>query len=223
MEVIPASRKLLKLPPSSLRRLKKFEPACSGIVIHLGVDRVYDCLAHHNFFFSGNQRKHFETVFQRHQLPDDPTLYVVAPARSDSRVAPAGCDNIKVLPHIPWINEEHPCSIEDYQALKERVLDKLERMGMKDLRRHVVVEHFWTPYDIQSLYASNGGSIYGVVSDLWKNQAFKAPKQSREFDNLLFVGGSVNPGGGMPMVTLCGQLASDIILKKMDAAKEKVD
>lgn len=217
MEVIPACKKLLKRPAESLRRLKKFEPACSGIVIHLGVDRTYDCLAHHNFFFSGNQCKHFETVFRKHQLPDDPTLYVVAPARTDNAVAPAGCDNIKVLPHIPWIDDNNPCSPEDYVALKERVLDKLERMGLQNLRRHIIVEHFWTPYDIQSLYASNGGAIYGVVSDLWKNLAFKAPKQSRDFDNLLFAGGSVNPGGGMPMVTLCGQLASDIIIKKIHA------
>ncbi|NLF93777.1 MAG: phytoene desaturase [Oligosphaeraceae bacterium] len=215
MEVIPAYKKLLPLPPSSWRRLQKYEPACSGIVIHLGVDRIYERLAHHNFFYSGNQRKHFDTVFRQHQLPDDPTLYVVAPARSDRTVAPPGCDNIKILPHIPWINDELPCPAEDYLALKERVLDKLERMGLQDLRKHIVLEHFWTPVDIRSLYASNGGAIYGVVSDIWKNLAFKAPKQCREFANLLFVGGSVNPGGGMPMVTLCGQLASDIILRNL--------
>ncbi len=215
MEVLPAYKKLLKMPPAACRRLKKYEPACSGIVIHLGVDRIYDCLAHHNFFFSRNQRKHFDTVFRKHEIPDDPTLYVVAPARSDQSVAPPGHDNIKILPHIPWINEEMPCPVEAYHALKDRVLDKLERMGLANLRRHVVVEHFWTPVDIQAMYGSNGGAIYGVVSDIWKNQAFKAPKQSREFANLLFVGGSVNPGGGMPMVALCGQLASDIIIKKL--------
>ncbi len=214
MEVIPASRDLLRQPPEQLRRLRKFEPACSGIVIHLGVDRVYDCLAHHNFFYSANQTRHFDTVFRRHQLPDDPTLYVVAPSRTDPAVAPTGCDNIKILPHIPWIDDDHPLDHEDYVALKTRVLDKLERMGLTDLRRHVVVEDFWTPFDIRDRYYSNGGSIYGVVSDRWKNLAFKAPKRSPDFDNLLFVGGSVNPGGGMPMVVLSGQKACDIILNQ---------
>lgn len=211
MEVIPAYKKLLDLPPTALRRLQKFEPACSGIVIHLGVDRVYDSLAHHNFFFSRQQEKHFDTVFRRHQLPDDPTLYVVAPGRSNPAVAPSGCDNIKILPHIPWINADNPCTAADYEALKERVLDKVERMGLRDLRKHVVVEHVWTPMDIQRMYYSNAGAIYGVVSDQWKNFAFKAPKQCREYENLLFVGGSVNPGGGMPMVVLSGQLVSDMI------------
>ena len=53
--------------------------------------------------------------------------------------------------------------------------------------------------------ALNKGSIYGVVSDRFKNLAFKAPKQITKYPNLFFVGGTVNPGGGMPMVVLCGQ------------------
>ena len=73
------------------------------------------------------------------------------------------------------------------------------------LRKHVVFEHFWTPLDIREQYYSNKGSIYGVVSDRFKNLAFKAPKQSTKYPNLFFVGGTVNPGGGMPMVVLCGQ------------------
>ena len=85
------------------------------------------------------------------------------------------------------------------------MLDKLERMGLNDLRKHIVFEHFWTPLDIREQYYSNKGSIYGVVSDRFKNLAFKAPKQSTRYPNLFFVGGSVNPGGGMPMVVLCGQ------------------
>lgn len=206
MEVIPAYRDLLGEDEGWLKKMeKRLEPACSGLVIDLGLDRQYPQLAHHNFFFSGDQREHFHTVFQKHELPEDPTLYVVAASRTDPTVAPAGCDSLKILPHIPYINEEHPLTREDYLGLKDRVLQKLERMGLENLRRHVVVEHVWTPLDIREQYNSNKGSIYGVVSDRWKNLAFKAPKQSKKYPNLFFVGGSVNPGGGMPMVILCGQ------------------
>jgi diapolycopene oxygenase len=55
------------------------------------------------------------------------------------------------------------------------------------------------------MYRSNKGSIYGVVSDFKKNFAFKLAKRSKKYKNLYFTGGSVNPGGGMPMVLLCGQ------------------
>jgi len=205
MEVIPALQRLLGESAGVMKRYEKFEPACSGIVVHLGLDRVYPQLAHHNFFYSRDQHAHFDRVFQQHKLPDDPTIYLVAPTRTDPSQAPAGHDNIKILPHIPYIQDAEPHTHEDYVALKELCLDKLERMGLSDLRKHIVVEDFWTPLDIEKKYYSNKGAIYGVVSDRRRNFAFKAPKQSREYENLFFVGGSVNPGGGMPMVTLSGQ------------------
>lgn len=205
MEVIPAYERLLREDARLLRGLRKFEPTCSGLVLELGLDCQYPQLAHHNFFYSQQQRKHFHTVFRKRQLPPDPTIYLVAASKTDPTVAPPGCDCLKILPHIPHIDDTLPLSREDYLAFKERVVDKLERMGLKDLRKHTVFEHCWTPLDIRAQYYSNKGSIYGVVSDRFKNLAFKAPKQSTKYPNLFFVGGSVNPGGGMPMVILCGQ------------------
>ncbi|MEM7050107.1 MAG: phytoene desaturase family protein [Acidobacteriota bacterium] len=205
LEVVPTYRHLLGEGPEFLRGLRRLEPSCSGLVIDLGLDRRYSQLAHHNFFFSRDQAKHFKTVFRKKQLPADPTIYLVAAARSDDSVAPPGCDSLKILPHIPHLDAERSLSRDDYLAYKDVILEKLERMGLEDLRRHVVVEHVLTPLDIEERYRSNRGSIYGVVADRFKNLGFKAPKQSERYENLFFVGGSVNPGGGMPMVTLCGQ------------------
>jgi diapolycopene oxygenase len=209
MEVIPAYRHLLKESPRFLGKLKRFQPACSGLVIHLGTDRVYPPLAHHNFFYSRDQARHFDTVFKQGRLPDDPTIYLVAPTRTDPTKAPEGCDNLKILPHIPPIDPDNPLSDADYEAFADRVLDKLERMGLTDLRKHRIVEDTLTPVDIERMYLSNRGSVYGVVSDWKLNRAFKAPKQSRKYRNLFFTGGSVNPGGGMPMAVLCGQKVCD--------------
>lgn len=212
MEVIPAMQKLLHSPASELKKMRRFEPSCSGLVLHLGVDRIYPQLAHHNFFYSDHPREHFDAVFKSHRLSDDPTIYLVAPCKTDPDQAPAGCEIIKILPHIPHIDPDHPLNADDYRALRERVLIKLERMGLTDLRKHIVTEEYWTPLDIQAKYYSNLGSIYGVVADRWKNLGFKAPQRSSQLSNLYFVGGSVNPGGGMPMVVLSGQLVRDKIL-----------
>lgn len=214
MEAYPFYQKVMREDSKFLKKQEKFEPTCSGIVLHLGTDRVYHQLAHHNFFFSADQKKHFELVFDQHKLPEDPTIYLVAPTRTDPSQAPEGYDNIKILPHIPYINDHHRYTKDDYIQFKERVLDKLESMGLTDLRKHIVIEDFWTPFDIESKYYSNQGSIYGVVSDWKKNYGFKFQKQSTKYDNLFFVGGSVNPGGGMPMVVLCGQKVCDRIVDR---------
>lgn len=205
MEAVPAYRNLLGESESFLKKLKRYEPACSGLVLDLGLDIQYPQLAHHNFIFSGNQKEHFNTVFNKKELPQDPTIYLVDASKSDPSVAPQGCSGLKILPHIPYIDEKNPLSREDYIKYRERILDKLERAGMENIRSHIVYEHILTPLDIQAMYYSNGGSIYGVVSDLKKNFAFKVPKKSKKYKNLYFTGGSVNPGGGMPMVLLCGQ------------------
>jgi len=212
MEVIPAYKTLMPGQEREIRRLEKFAPSCSGLVLHLGVDTVYPQLAHHNFFYSEHPREHFKAIFHDHRLSEDPTIYLVAPCKSDPSQAPRGCEVIKILPHIPHLDPEKPLSTDDYAAMRERVLLKLERMGLTDLRKHIVCEESWTPVDIQAKYYSNQGSIYGVVADRFKNLGFKNAQRSKILNNLYFVGGSVNPGGGMPMVTLSGQLVRDKIL-----------
>ena len=213
MEVRPAYEKLLGAPPKILKKLGRFEPSCSGLVIHLGVDTVYPQLAHHNFLYSRNQKESFQAIFNKHVLPDDPTIYLVAPARTDKTIAPEGCDVIKLLPHVPHLSDKCSFTYEEYDTMKNKLIHKCQRMGLKELREHIVVEDVMTPFDIQDMYYSTGGSIYGVVSDLWKNYGFKAPKQSPLYSNLFFCGGSVNPGGGMPMVILGGMNTGHLVEK----------
>ena len=115
MEVVPAYRELIQEDEAFVSRLeKKYEPTCSGLVIDVGLDHQYPQLAHHNFFFSADQRANFESVFQKHAMPDDPTIYVVAASKSDSSVAPPGCDCLKILPHIPHISDTAPLCQADY-------------------------------------------------------------------------------------------------------------
>ncbi len=215
MEVIPAMQKLLKSTDDELKNMQRFQPTCSGLALHLGVSKIYPQLAHHNFFYSDKPRQHFDAIFKSHTLSEDPTIYLVAPCKSDPEQAPPGHEIIKILPHIPHLNPDKPLTTDDYLAFRERVLVKLERMGLTDLRKSIITEEYWTPHDIQARYYSNQGSIYGVVTDRKLNLGFKAPQRSSQLSNLYFVGGSVNPGGGMPMVTLSGQLACDKILADM--------
>ena len=216
MEVIPFYQFITKESDAFLKPYqKKYGPACSGYALHLGVNTTYPQLAHHNFFYSNNSKQNFDNIFHHNKLNDDPTIYLVAPTRSDASIAPQGCDIIKILPHIPVLDEQHPFSEMDYETFKNNVLDKLERMGLTDLRKHIVVEEVWTPHTIQDAYMSNQGSIYGVISDKKKNMGFKTPKYSSKYKNLFFVGGSVNPGGGMPMVILSGQQVVEQIKTKL--------
>ncbi len=212
MEVIPAYKKLLREKRGKLmnRYDKKFEPAASGLVVHLGLKKRYPQLHHHNFFFSKDQEHFLDQIHHKKELPDDPTIYLVCPTRTNEALAPKGHEIIKILPHIPHV-QNPPFSQADYDALKERVYDKLERMGLEGLRENTVVEDVLVPEDLERMYYSNKGAIYGVVSNRNLNLGLKAPKKSKIYENLYFVGGSVNPGGGTCMVVLSGQHVGDMI------------
>lgn len=121
------------------------------------------------------------------------TIYLVNVNKTDPTQAPPGHENLKILPHISYIQDK-PFTPEDYRKFEDRVLDKLERMGLHGLRDNIVTRDVWTPHDIERIYESDRGAIYGTVSDKNKNGGFKHKKQSELYNNLYFVGGTVNPG-----------------------------
>jgi diapolycopene oxygenase len=211
MDVLPAYERLLRENDRFLTKYDKFEPSCSGLVLHLGLERKYPALAHHNFFHSRDPRQNFDKIFQRCELPDDPTVYVAAPSVTDAARAPADCENVTIVAPVPHIRSSGRYTPADYLRLREVVLAKLERMGLTGLRRHIVAEDLWTPDDVERHYYANKGAFFGVVAD-GKNLGLKFPRKSEKYDNLYFVGGSVNPGAGIPLACLSGQLAADSIL-----------
>lgn len=211
MEVIPVYEQLTAEKESYTKKLTEtFEPASSGLVLHLGVKKQYPQLAHHNFFFADDMKRQMKRIFKQHVLPDDPIIYLVNVNKTDPSQALPGHENIKVLPHIPYL-QENPPTRQQYEDFAELVLEKLERLGLVDLRENIVTKDMWTPHDIERTYGSHRGAIYGTVSDKKLNKGFKHPKKSERYENLYFVGGTVNPGGGMPMVTLSGQQVADKI------------
>lgn len=93
-------------------------------------------------------------------------------------------------------------------------LDNFLEYSRKGQPERIIAEDEWTPENIQKRYYSNRGAIYRIVSDRRKNKGFKAPRKSERYANLYFVGGSVNPGGGIQMVCLSGQHVKEKIVKE---------
>ncbi|AZB42572.1 phytoene desaturase [Bacillus sp. FJAT-42376] len=215
LEAIPAYKTIMENQSGSKKAaedLEKYVPTVSGLVLLLGVNKEYKHLAHHNFFFSEDPKKEFDQIFNEGVPADDPTVYIGISSKSDPSQAPDGKENLFVLTHVPPLKDGETWE-EQKEQYREKVLDKLERMGVADLRNHIEWEYQFTPDDIQELYGSNGGSIYGVATDRKKNGGFKIPSRSKLLHNLYFTGGSTHPGGGVPMVTLSGQLTADLILE----------
>ncbi len=188
---------------------RSYEPACSGVVLYLGLNKRYEHLAHHDFVFSRDPHEEFHAIYDLGEPAPDPTCYLACTARSDLESAPAGGEAMYVLVHTPYLRPHH-----DWKAMlpayRQVILDKLKRTaGCADIEDRIVYESALTPQDIHDRYKVLNGAIYGLSSHGRFLGAFKPANRSKEVDGLYLAGGAAHPGPGMPMVLMSGWIAAD--------------
>ena len=198
-------------------RARRYEPACSGVVLYLGLDRAYPHLLHHDFVFSRDPEEEFDSIYRRGEPAPDPTCYLAAPARTDPSVAPAGGEALYVLVHTPYLRpgQDWAAMFPDY---RRTILRKLKRTaGLEGIEERIVTERALTPQDIHDRYRVLNGAIYGLTSHGRFFGAFKPGNRSRHLAGLYLAGGAAHPGPGMPMVLMSGWIAADALDRDMQA------
>jgi diapolycopene oxygenase len=192
-------------------RRRRYESACSGVVLYLGLDRRYDQLLHHNFVFSRDPEEEFRAIYREGRPAPDPTCYVCAPSRTEPEVAPPGGEALYVLVHTPYLRDVHDWD-RMLPAYRRVILDKLGRTaGLVDLEERIRFESWLTPRDIQDRYGVWNGAIYGLASHGRLQGAFKPSNRSPDVERLYLAGGAAHPGPGMPMVLMSGWIAADAL------------
>jgi phytoene desaturase len=192
---------------------RRYEPACSGVVLYLGLKKRYDHLEHHNFVFSRSHEEEFEAIYRQGEPAPDPTCYVCAPARTEAAVAPAEGDALYVLVHTPYLRPHHDWK-QMLPGYRRIILDKLARTaGLHDLEERISFERTLTPADIHHRYRVLNGAIYGLASHGRFLGAFKPGNRSPDVRGLYLAGGAAHPGPGMPMVMMSGWIAADALDK----------
>jgi phytoene desaturase len=200
--------------PRAARRFESrraFEPACSGVVLFLGLNRRYEHLLHHDFVFSRDPHEEFTHIYQRGEPAPDPTCYLASTAGTEPETAPPGGDALYVLVHTPYLRPHHDWK-RMFPEYRRTILEKLKTTGgMPDLEDRIVFESALTPQDIHERYRVLNGAIYGLASHgLWTG-AFKPANRSPDVRGLYLAGGAAHPGPGMPMVLMSGWIAADAL------------
>ncbi len=189
------------------------EPSMSGIVFYWGVKGNYDFLETHNILFSENYRKEFEDISVHNKCPDDPTIYIYVSSKYKPDDAPAGYENWFVMVNTPY-NSGQDWN-DELARTRETVKRKIQNILGIDLSDKIVFEETLTPLDIETQTGSPGGSIYGFSSNSIPSAFRRPPIKSKVYENLFFCGGSVHPGGGIPLVLLSGKHASELICREL--------
>jgi phytoene desaturase len=189
---------------------------CSTIMFYWGVDKEYQQIAHHNVFLGGDYKASFDQIFHDHTLPDVPSFYVHAPARTDTSAAPAGQDTLYVLVPVGHLDAR---TKQDWEALvkraRETVFKRLAKeMGASDLKEHIKFEIVYQPQVWKERFNLEKGSAFGLSHNFMQVGYLRPQNRHNQYKNLYFAGASTHPGTGLPIVLLSAKLTTQRILKE---------
>ncbi|MDH4090731.1 MAG: phytoene desaturase family protein [Cyclobacteriaceae bacterium] len=207
MDIFSTYTKLLADVPSPVKILKQ-ERSSSALIFYWGVRKEFPQLDLHNIFFSGDYEQEFKHIFAYRDLYDDPTVYINVTAKEDKH-APEGCENWFVMINAPGNFGQ------DWEKLKKdarrNILTKINRMLNVKLEEFIEVEEVLDPVGIEANTSSHRGSLYGTSSNSRFSAFLRHPNFSGLLKNLYFCGGSVHPGGGIPLCLLSAKITADLI------------
>jgi phytoene desaturase len=211
------------LPPSMIgKRMAKKRFSCSTISFFWGIDKQLLELPPHTLFLADDYRANFDSIIDELTLPDNPSLYVHAPARLDPSMAPPGEDTLIGIAPVGHISEDGQ---QDWKALRDRarqaIFGRLAERGLTDLQEHIKFEVNYTPLSWRKRYNLVKGSTHGLCHTLMQLGYMRPKNRHPKYHNLYFVGASTHPGTGVPTALVSGRLAATRLLEEAAIAAEQ--
>ncbi|KAF2265414.1 phytoene dehydrogenase [Lojkania enalia] len=216
------------LPPTSYSRsLSKRHASCSSISFYWALDKRFLELSAHNIFLAEAYKESFNSIFKKHQIPDEPSFYVNVPSRVDPSAAPRGCDALVVLVPVghlldPDFNAHKGVDTsgktQDWDTMvsiaRRTILATIESRLHISLAPHILHESINTPPTWKSTFNLDRGAILGLSHSFFNVLSFRPKTKHPNFRNLFFVGASTHPGTGVPIVLAGAKIVSEQALSQ---------
>jgi phytoene desaturase len=194
--------------------LLKQEKSSSALIFYWGINTSFEQLNLHNIFFSNDYKREFEGISGAKDLSDDPTVYINITSKYCKTDAPQGMENWFVMVNVPHDNGQPWDQI--VTKCRAHIIKKINKILKVDISKHIIEEANWTPPGIEQLTSSYKGALYGNASNNKMAAFLRHRNQSRDFENLYFCGGSVHPGGGIPLCLLSAKIVADLVEERFN-------
>lgn len=142
-------------------------------------------------------------------LTADPTVYINITSKMETSQSPEGKENWFVMVNAPADAGQNWEGLKE--GLRKNVLAKLSRMLGEDIAAQIETEHTLDPIMIQQQTASYMGSLYGTSSNSRLAAFLRHANFTSSIKGLYFCGGSVHPGGGIPLCLKSAKIVSELI------------
>ena len=189
------------------KRVSKAERSSSAVIFYWGINKTFEQLDLHNILFSENYKNEFECIFNKGELSDDPTIYINITSKDIPADAPKGCENWFVMINAPYDCKQNWETM--IKKLRKNVINKINKMLKVDIEKSIQVEKIYTPKTIETMTQSHLGSLYGTSSNSKLSAFLRHPNFTNKINNLFFTGGSVHPGGGIPLCLMSANIVAN--------------
>jgi phytoene desaturase len=179
----------------------------SALIFYWGINTTFPQLEVHNILFANDYKNEFDHLFTSKAISPDPTVYLFISSKTVEGDAPPGKENWYVMINVPENTGQ------DWESLiheaRRNIIARINEVLKTDIRKHIMLEHVADPRTIERDTGSFGGSLYGNSSNNPFAAFMRHPNFKAKYSNLFFTGGSVHPGGGIPLCLASAKIAAN--------------
>jgi len=211
MDMHPTYRKLLPHHAAPEKLLAQ-EKSSSALIFYWGIKATFPQLDVHNIFFADDYRKEFACIFESAEIHSDPTVYINITAKTEPDDAPRDGENWFVMINVPHQRGQNWDEMR--KEARRSILSKLSRSLGQEIEPLIAVEDYLDPVRIETRTSSYLGALYGNASNSPYAAFLRHSNESSMYSGLYFAGGSVHPGGGIPLCLFGAKITADLIASK---------
>ncbi|MFT7072754.1 MAG: phytoene desaturase [Patiriisocius sp.] len=191
------------------KRINRLESSSSALVFYWGINKEFPELDLHNILFSSNYKEEFNNLFKEKTIDADPTVYIFVSSKMTKGDAPKKCENWFVMVNAPSNSKENWDEL--IRTTKQNIIHKINKSLKTNIEDYIEFEKIASPITIEQNTLSKGGALYGNSSNSMFSAFLRHPNFLKSVKNLYFVGGSVHPGGGIPLCLASAKIVANEI------------
>ena len=221
-EFAEAARKLI---PAKYRRkwtdrkIASKEYSCSTFMMYLGVEGLYDDVAHHTIYLAKDYKQNLRDIEEQHVLSEEPSFYVQNAGVTDGTLAPKGCSTLYVL--LPVTHQSKGVDWDrEMPRFRELALDQIEKIGIKGVRERIVTESVMTPPGWRDEFGLHLGATFSMKHSLGQMLHLRPHNRFEDVAGMYLVGGGTHPGSGLPVIFESARISSRLLLEDLELDAE---
>jgi phytoene desaturase len=214
-----------QLIPNDLRRdwsdarIEAAEYSCSTFMLYLGIEGVETDLPHHTIIFPPTYHDALDGIGNRHDLSDDPPMYVQNVVVTDPGQAPEGHSTLYVLVPVTHMTENVDWSVEK-ERFTNLVLESLEAYGIENLRARIRTQHVISPADWQDDYGIYQGAVFNLAHTISQMLNRRPRNRFQGTKGVYLVGGGTHPGSGLPTIYESARISAKLLCEDLGVLEQ---